>query len=189
MYHNCIHSNQDLQIINVKMNAKEVCKLLEIPTFYYALHNPQQPQRHSLQQYINNNSIKSYFVFAYEYAKHKYIFALASDISQYYAFYHLVRATDRHFYAVYLHAPRHLYLDIDYESKSFVPVWKLRYKHVPGFITWLCNLINSTKIKLHCRRITYIQYHQFIVFNSSRWINGLFKVSLIHLLFGMICIT
>ncbi len=171
-------SNHFDSYLSIKMNAKEALKFLEIPTFYYALHNPQQPQRRSLQQHININNIKSYFTFAYEYAKNKYIFALALDISQYYAFYHLVRTNDRHFYAIYLHSPRHLYLDIDYYSKSYVPACKLAVNIAPALITWLCNLINSKKVKLHCQKLDYIQFKQFIVFNSSRWNKRMFKVSL-----------
>eukprot|EP01084_Bolivina_argentea_P016402 30695_1 len=97
---------------NKNITTEAILKHLKIPTFHHALYNLLHPSRSSLQAYIRKCSIKSYFAFAYEYKKNKFKFALAMNVHHYIQLYELIHPFDRHFYALYLHAPRHFYIDI-----------------------------------------------------------------------------
>ncbi len=162
------------------MDIDQVLLYWKIPQFYYPLHNILKPNQHTMQEYIRKNDLKHFFPVAIEYKPKKFKYALLKNMQQYIFLYESANIIDRNFYAVYLYAPRYLYLDIDCVVKSKVALVDLK-KEAKQLIYWLCHRLNMkmNNFTYQSNKIQRINFDQFAVFDSSRYIDiGEYKISI-----------
>ncbi len=159
------------------MDIDQILQYLQIPQFYYALHNSQHPDRVAMQTYIRKNQLKQFFPVAVEHKPQKFKFILLKNMEQYVHLFNSLDNRDRNLYAMYLYAPRYLYLDIDCIVQSYISREELK-KQATSLINWLCDVLNSNKGKFKFEN-KHAKCSQCVVFDSSRLTqSGEFKISM-----------